>query len=283
MHGVPGARAKEGSVKFALSFLNNANSTKSKTNIFWILPTVEIILHKHCLWCLWQISCLHQHLLGYIEKILSLLRFKHICLPFAGMVFNIPIHFLWWLSLRCRHQNVKLQQMDSWSFELHNQIVTKTVTKTVLKTVAATDTKTVTKTAAATETKTVTKTVTMTKSKTVTQTVTTTKTKAVTKKEKDNMSNYSRRTLDPPNPTTRQWQQWQMLVLESGQINTHCILSEQKHVSPNSGKWGWTKFLAHEVILARRNWKLKLNLRYCAHFSTKIEFFSQVERMVLVA
>ena len=71
------------------------------------------------------------------------------------------------------------------------------------KTVAATDTKTVTNTAAATETKTVT----MTKSKTVTKTVTTTKTKAVTKKEKDNMSNYSRRTLDPPNPTTRQWQQ----------------------------------------------------------------------------
>ena len=189
-----------------------------------------MILHKHCLWCLWQISCLHQHLLGYIEKILSLLRFKHICLPFAGMVFNIPIHFLWWLSLRCRHQNAKLQQMDSWSFKLHNQIVTKTVTKTVLKTVAATETKTVTKT------------------------VTMTKTKAVTNKEKDNMSNYSRRTLDPPNPTTRQWQQWQMLVLESGQINTHCILSEQKHVSPNSGKWGWTKFLAHEVILARRNW-----------------------------
>ena len=27
------------------------------------------------------------------------------------------------------------------------------------------------------------------------------------KKEKDNMSNYSRRTLDPSDPTTRQWQQ----------------------------------------------------------------------------
>ena len=32
------------------------------------------------------------------------------------------------------------------------------------------------------------------------------------------------------------------------------ICFQERLIGYDSGKWGWTKFLAHEVILARRNW-----------------------------